>query len=189
MFFDWIFFQIEYIDLERPLISKSILQPELAGYGLTDFARAQGMMDAGYRAANAMQWRLVDLAQPLPEQKKLASNTKKMKQAPLITSVQIQNTSKVGDEVIRYYIRQALDQPLDVEQLQKDMGTLYGLEYFDRVEYRLQPELGGNALVINATDKGTGTDYLRLDLKLSDDLRGDSVFNIGASFRMNCINR
>lgn len=166
-----------------------LVQPELAGYGLTDFARAQGMMDAGYRAANAMQWRLVDLAQPLPEQKKLASNTKKMKQAPLITSVQIQNTSKVGDEVIRYYIGQGLDQPLDVEQLQKDMGTLYGLEYFDRVEYRLQPENGGNALVINATDKHTGTDYLRLGLNLSDDLRGDSVFNIGASFRMNGINR
>ena len=67
--------------------------------------------------------------------------------------------------------------------------SLYGLEYFDRVEYRLQPELGGNALVINATDKGTGTDYLRLGLNLSDDLRGDSVFNIGASFRMNGINR
>lgn len=166
-----------------------LVQPELAGYGLTDFARAQGMMDAGYRAANAMQWRLVDLAQPLPEQKKLASNTKKMKQAPLITSVKIQNTSKVGDEVIRYYIRQALDQPLDVEQLQKDMGTLYGLEYFERVEYRLQPEKGGNALVINATDKHTGTDYLRLGLNLSDDLRGDSMFNIGASFRMNGINR
>lgn len=166
-----------------------LVQPELAGYGLTDFARAQGMMDAGYRAANAMQWRLVDLAQPLPEQKKLASNTKKMKQAPLITSVQIQNTSKVGDEVIRYYIRQALDQPLDVEQLQKDMGTLYGLEYFERVEYRLQPEKGGNSLVINATDKHTGTDYLRLGLNLSDDLRGDSMFNIGASFRMNGINR
>ncbi len=166
-----------------------LVQPELAGYGLTDFARAQGMMDAGYRAANEMQWRLVELAQPLPEQKKLASNTKKMKQAPLITSVQIQNTSKVGDEVIRYYIRQALDQPLDVEQLQKDMGTLYGLEYFERVEYRLQPEKGGNALVINATDKHTGTDYLRLGLNLSDDLRGDSMFNIGASFRMNGINR
>ena len=166
-----------------------LIQPELAGYGLTDFARAQGMMDAGYRATNAMQWRLVDLAQPLPGHKKLASNTKKIKQAPLITSVQIQNTSKVGDEVIRYYIRQALDQPLDVEQLQKDMGTLYGLEYFERVEYRLQPESGGNALVINATDKKTGTDYLRLGMNLSDDLRGDSVFNIGASFRMNGINR
>ena len=166
-----------------------LVQPPLSGFGITDFARAQEMMDAGYRATHALQWRFAGLAQPLPEQKKIASNTKKLKKAPLITSVQVTNTSKVGDEVIRYYIRQPLNEPLDIEKLQKDMGTLYGLEYFDRVEYRLQPEKGGNALVINATDKGTGTDYLRLGLNLSDDLRGDSVFNIGASFRMNGINR
>ena len=166
-----------------------LIQPELAGFGITDFARAQGMMDAGYRAADALQWRLVDLAQAVQEQLRVPSNRKKTKQVPLITSVRIQNTSKVGDEVVRYYIRQKVGEPLQLEQLQKDMGTLYGLEYFDRVEYRLQPEKGGNALVINATDKPTGTDYLRLGLNLSDDLRGDSVFNIGASFRMNGLNR
>lgn len=166
-----------------------LVEPMLAGFGVTDFARAQEMMDAGYRATDALQWRFADLAQPLQEQPRLPSNLKKSKQAPLITSVQIRNTSKVDDGVIRYYIRQPLDEPLDLKQLQKDMGTLYGLEYFDRVEYRLQPEEGGNALVITATDKLTGTDYLRLGLNLSDDLRGDSVFNIGASFRMNGLNR
>ena len=166
-----------------------LVQPMLAGFGVTDFARAQEMMDAGYRATDALQWRFVDLAQPLQEQSKRASNLKKSKQVPVITSVRVHNTSKVGDGVIRYYIRQPLNQPLDIKQLQKDMGTLYGLEYFDRVEYRLQPEEGGNSLVITATDKLTGTDYLRLGLNLSDDLRGDSVFNIGASFRMNGLNR
>src|SRR5690554_3291678 len=166
-----------------------LIQPELAGFGITDFARAQGMMDAGYRAADALQWRLVALSQPLQEQPRLPSNQKKTKKKPVISAVRIQNTSKVGDEVVRYYIRQKVGEPLDIEQLQKDMGTLYGLEYFDRVEYRLQAEEGGNALVINATDKRSGTDYLRLGLNLSDDLRGDSVFNIGASFRMNGLNR
>ncbi len=166
-----------------------LVQPELTGFGVTDFARAQSMIDAGYRATDVLQWRFAELSQPLQEQKKLPSNRKKAKQATIITSVQVQNSSKVGDEVIRYYIRQPLNEPLDIERLQQDMGTLYGLEYFDRIEYRLQPETGGSALVINATDKRTGTDYLRLGLNLSDDLRGDSVFNIGASFRMNGLNR
>lgn len=166
-----------------------LIQPPLTGFGITDFARAEGMMDAGYRATHALQWRLAEVAQPLPAEQKLSSNTKKKTKIPLITSVRINNSSQVGDEVIRYYIRQPLNEALDIDKLQKDMGTLYGLEYFDRVEYRLQPELGGNALVISATDKRTGTDYLRLGLNLSDDLRGDNAFNIGASFRMNGINR
>lgn len=165
-----------------------LVQPELTGFGVTDFALAQGMMDAGYRATHQLQPRFVGLAQPVEHSKQVRSS-KKIQRAPLITSIQIHNTSKVGDEVIRYYIRQKTGEPLDIKQLQQDMGTLYGLEYFDRVEYRLQPEFNGQALLVNATDRRTGTDYLRFGLNLSDDLRGDSVFNIGASFRMNGINR
>ncbi len=146
-------------------------------------------MDAGYRAADALQWRFAALSQPLQEPLRLPSNQKKTKSKPVISAVRIHNTSKVGDEVVRYYIRQKIGEPLDIEQLQKDMGTLYGLEYFDRIEYRLQADEDGNALIISATDKRSGTDYLRLGLNLSDDLRGDSVFNIGASFRMNGLNR
>ena len=43
-------------------------------------------------------------------------------------------------------------------------------------------------LVISARGKRSGTDYLRLGLNLSDDMRGDSAFNIGASYRINGIN-
>ncbi|MCP6133773.1 hypothetical protein NL393_31845, partial [Klebsiella pneumoniae] len=39
-----------------------------------------------------------------------------------------------------------------------------------------------------ARGKRGGTDYLRLGLNLSDDLRGDSAFNLGASYRVNGIN-
>ena len=46
-----------------------------------------------------------------------------------------------------------------------------------------------NTLVINARGKRGGTDYLRLGLNLSDDMRGDSAFNLGASYRVNGINR
>ena len=71
----------------------------------------------------------------------------------------------------------------------KDMGTLYGLDYFERVEYRVQRGKLGNTLVINAREKRSGTDYLRLGLSLSDDFQGDSVFNLGASYRKNGINQ
>src|SRR5690554_904160 len=109
-----------------------LVQPELTGFGVTDFSHAQDMMDAGYRAAYALQPRLIEIAQSLPSQSRLASNRKQRKKPPTITEVRVENTSKVGDEVVRYYIRQSVGEPLDVEKLQKDMGTLYGLEYFDR---------------------------------------------------------
>ena len=88
----------------------------------------------------------------------------------------MENDSKVGDAVIRRHIRQPLGEPLDWAPA-KDMGTLYGLDYFERVEYRVQRGKIGNTTVINAREKRSGTDYLRLGLSLSDDFQGDSVFN------------
>ncbi|MBT3155660.1 hypothetical protein HTV45_33365, partial [Streptomyces sp. CHD11] len=83
-----------------------------------------------------------------------------------------------------------LGEPLNVERLQDDMSTLYGLDYFDQVEYRIRRDgPGDNVLVIYARGKRSGTDFLRLGLNLSDDLRGDSAFNFGASYRINGLNR
>lgn len=108
--------------------------------------------------------------------------------SPLISAVRIENNSKVGDAVIRRYIRQQVGERLDLQGLQKDMGTLYGLDYFEQVEYRVVHGKQGNTLVITTREKRSGTDYLRLGINLSDDFRGSSAFNIGASFRKNGIN-
>ncbi|NWA64237.1 hypothetical protein HX773_25460, partial [Pantoea sp. B9002] len=61
--------------------------------------------------------------------------------------------------------------------------------YFEQVQYRVVHKGQDHTLVISARGKRSGTDYLRLGLNLSDDLRGDSAFNIGASYRVNGINR
>lgn len=165
-----------------------LIQPQLAAFGVTDFGRAQDMIDAGYRATCLLGTRLAVLRQPDGDAN-LAVARSSSQRTPLITAIRIENDSKVSDDVIRYYIRQPLGEPLALDRLQTDMGTLYGLDYFDRVQYRVVHKGQDNILVINARGKRGGTDYLRLGLNLSDDLRGDSAFNLGASYRMNGINR
>lgn len=165
-----------------------LVQPALAAFGLTDFGRAQDMIDAGYRATRALDARLAVLRQAGGDSQ-LAVARSAQQRTPIITAIKVENDSKVSDDVIRYYIRQPLGEPLELERLQTDMGTLYGLDYFDRVQYRVVHKGEENTLVINARGKRGGTDYLRLGLNLSDDMRGDSAFNLGASYRMNGINR
>lgn len=165
-----------------------LVQPALAGFGSTDFSRAEQLIDAGYRAASALQGRLASLSMSAGGNPALSLARASEPRTPLITGIRIENDSKVGDRVIRRHIRQELGEPLDLEGLQKDMGTLYGLEYFEQVEYRVVPGSLGNTLVITAREKRSGTDYLRLGLNLSDDFHGDSAFNIGASYRKNGIN-
>ena len=164
-----------------------LIQPALASYGATDFGRSLDIINAGYRATQVLEKRLAVLRQPTDVQ--LAEARTAEERTPVITAIKIENDSKIGDSVIRYYIRQPIGEPLDLGRLQRDMGTLYGLDYFDQVQYRVAHKGKERTLVISARGKRSGTDYLRLGLNLSDDMRGDSAFNIGASYRINGINQ
>ncbi|MDE1169016.1 MAG: patatin-like phospholipase family protein [Pseudomonas sp.] len=166
-----------------------LIQPSLAAFGVTDFGRAQAMIDAGYRATRVLDARLAALRPAQPQSSELAVARSPSQRTPVITAIKVENDSKVSDGVIRYYIRQPIGQPLDMGRLQTDMGTLYGLDFFERVQYRVVHKGQDNTLVISARGKRSGTDYLRLGLNLSDDMRGDSAFNLGASYRVNGINR
>ncbi|WP_047276120.1 patatin-like phospholipase family protein [Pseudomonas lundensis] len=163
-----------------------LIQPALASYGVTDFGRSQEIIDAGYRATQVLANRMSGLRQPSDAQLNAARAPEE--RTPVITAIKIENDSKIGDSVIRYYIRQPVGEPLDLGRLQRDMGTLYGLDYFEQVQYRVVHKGKERTLVISARGKRSGTDYLRLGLNLSDDMRGDSAFNIGASYRVNGIN-
>ncbi|MFC3944863.1 hypothetical protein CCU68_00470 [Pseudomonas gingeri NCPPB 3146 = LMG 5327] len=166
-----------------------LIQPALASYSGTDFGRARDIIEAGYRATRILDARLASLRPLQKPDPELNAARAPEQRTPIITAIKIENDSKVGDSVIRYYIRQNLGEPLDLGRLQTDMGTLYGLDYFEQVQYRVVHKGQDNTLVISARGKRSGTDYLRLGLNLSDDLRGDSAFNIGASYRVNGINR
>ncbi|TBU96032.1 patatin-like phospholipase family protein [Stutzerimonas kirkiae] len=174
--------QLETLSAEDLLV-----QPVLAGFASTDFGRTRELIDAGYRAASALENRLQGMREPSGDFA-TAQALGAEPRTPRIDSIRIVNTSKVDDRVIRRYLRQPLGQPLDLERLQKDMGTLYGLDYFEQIEYRVEHGKQGNTLVIDSRGKRSGTDYLRLGINLSDDFRGDSAFNIGASYRKNGLN-
>ncbi|AHL75885.1 membrane protein [Stutzerimonas stutzeri] len=165
-----------------------LVQPMLAGFGSTDFGRTEALIDAGYRAATALDARLNAMRSESGGNLALSLARSAEPRTPLITAVRIENDSKVGDAVIRRHIRQQVGKPLDLQDLQNDMGTLYGLDYFEQVEYRVVHGNPGNTLVVTTREKRSGTDYLRLGINLSDDFRGDSAFNIGASYRKNGIN-
>ena len=166
-----------------------LIQPALAAFGVTDFGKAQEMIDAGYRATRVLDARLALLKPAVSQDAELNAARAPGQRTPIITAIKVENDSKVDDDVIRYYIRQPVGEPLDLARLHSDMGTLYGLDYFEQVQYRVVHKGQDHTLVISARGKRSGTDYLRVGLNLSDDMRGDSAFNLGASYRINGINR
>lgn len=164
-----------------------LIKPSLASIGATDFGRSEEIINAGYRATQILENRLARLRQPADAQLSIARSAEE--RTPVVSAIKIENDSKIDDSVIRYYIRQPVGEPLDLARLQRDMGTLYGLDYFDQVQYRVVHKGQERTLVISARAKRSGTDFLRLGINLSDDMHGDSAFNLGASYRVNGINR
>src|SRR5690606_41112173 len=92
------------------------------------------LIDAGSRAGNALDSRLLAMRSESGGNPALSLARSAEPRTPLISAVEIENDSKVGDAVIRRHIRQQVGEPLDLQDLPKDMGTLYGLDYFEQVE-------------------------------------------------------
>ena len=86
-------------------------------------------------------------------------------------------------------LRQGIGEPLDRSQLEQDIGTVYGLDYFESVDYEVVTEEGETGLLLRLNEKSWGTDNLKLGLNLVNDLDGDSQFNIGVSYRQKGLNR
>lgn len=164
-----------------------LLQPQLGEMGFNSFEQIAEAIEAGATSLRSSNEALtfINVAEQ-PSGGNLAS-ARPQRQA-VIDAIEVQNSGKVADEVVLGMIRQPIGEPLNLERLQSDMGTVYGTDYFSRVTYEVVHEDGHNTLLIHTAGRRTGTDYLRLGLNLVDDFEGGSQYNIGASFRVNGLN-
>lgn len=165
-----------------------LIQPELGDIGFSSFAEVRDAIAAGEQSL-ANPTRLQAFTAPA-EQQVVGGNLSRARpqRQPRIDAIEVENTGKVADEVVRSMIRQPIGEPLHLGRLETDMGTIYGTDYFSRVNYEVVHGETGNTLLVRTRGRETGTDYLRLGLNLVDDFRGGSQFNLGASFRVNGVN-
>ena len=112
----------------------------------------------------------------------LASRDRARSDAPQIDFVRIENRSRLDDAVIGKRISARIGEPLDVDTLERDISTVYGLENFESVRYDVETEGGETGLVMQALEKYWGPGYLQFGLESSNNFQGDSALNLGAIF-------
>lgn len=160
-----------------------LIRPPLDDIGGGSFERAAQAIPAGERGAREVidALRRYSLS---PEQyaQHLASRKGRRPTTPVIDFVRIDNHSRLSDDVIAARITAQPGQPLDVPQLEQDIGSLYGLEVFESVRYDLVREGGQTGLVIRATENSWGPGYLQFGIASSNDLQGDSTFRFGVMY-------
>ncbi len=165
-----------------------LLQPELGTMAFSSFDQADAAILAGAASLSESPQGQAFADRSLRD--KPGGNLARIRplRQPIISSIAVENSGKVSDEVVRSMLRQPLGEPLNLARLEEDMGTIYGTDYFSRVSYEIIHGEETNTLLVRTSGRETGTDYLRLGLNLVDDFKGGSQFNIGASFRVNGVN-
>lgn len=162
-----------------------LIRPQLDSVSNASFGEAEAALEAGYRAAVAA----LEAQGRVPVSVSAVPGPLAPGEPPVIQFIRIDNDSPVDDRVIRNLLRQSLDQPLDRARLHEDISTIYGLDYFRQIRYRVIEENGQTGLLLVSQRRQEGSNFLRVGLRISDDFRGESEFGMGASLRMAGLNR
>ncbi|MEE4377108.1 MAG: patatin-like phospholipase family protein [Candidatus Competibacteraceae bacterium] len=161
-----------------------LIRPTLGDITTMSFERANEAIPLGVEATSAERENLERLALSTDAYPVyLAGLTvPDMTTEPVIDFIRIENDSGLADEVIAARLRIQPGDRLRVAELEKDLGTVHGLDNFQRVDYSLVREQGKTGLVVHAVAKDWGPNYLQFGLNLESDTDGDGTFNLGLGY-------
>ena len=166
-----------------------LIRPPLGDLGGGDFERAAETIPIGESAARES---IDALRRYSVSEERYASYVAGLKHArpgtPEIEFVRIENHSQLSDAVVARRISAEAGKPLDIDRIERDIGTVYGLENFSSVRYDVVTENGESGLVISSQEKYWGPGYLQFGLVSSNNLQGDNAMNLGAIYTRSAIN-
>jgi NTE family protein len=166
-----------------------LIQPELGSLGTTDFSQATRAMSIGEAAAQKLKNELANLSvSPEIFKTYLAHQRQMPVEAPRIEYVKVEGQSKLSPKVLESQIETKPGEKLELDKLTQDLRRLYGLNMFERVDFRLEKTDDGTGLVFKPIDKSWGPTHIKFGIGLTDDFKGASNYSISASITQMAMN-
>lgn len=156
-----------------------LITPDLSDINTAAFEKTADAIARGYDAIRQNRDALAGFQSPerSSREEDIEFNT------PVITAIEVDNDSDVSDKLIKSQLNQKLGEPLDEDQLKKDIESIYGYQYFESVQYEIDRSAGDNTLKITTLERSWGNDVLGIGFELFTDPRAESSYNIGAMYR------
>jgi len=166
------------------------IKPELGDMAASDFAHMGQAIEPGKCATLSHRADLQRLSIP---EKQYALLLGHLRKAPLsrqvVDFVNVSDKSKLAPNILLSRIKTKTGEPLNLTTLQRDLDRIYQIGAFESVSFEWVNIENRNGLLIHTKAKPWGTQFLQVGLKLSDDLQGDSRFDILLSHTMTEVNR
>jgi NTE family protein len=166
-----------------------LLVPDLEGFSSADFKMAAEVAEIGFKTAMSERELLAALSSPADQEPRSTGPGERRPDHYIVHFVHINNQSVLEDEIIRSRLDLALNQPLDVDELEHSIDRIYSLDVFKSVTYNLiLNDQGDTGVQVNAMPRLWGPNYLQFGLEFANDFSGSSDFKLGAAYTRNALN-
>ncbi|HJQ98193.1 MAG TPA: patatin-like phospholipase family protein [Candidatus Polarisedimenticolaceae bacterium] len=168
-----------------------LMVPNLEGITFSDFAKAKDAIKAGEEEARRVADKLKPLAVSDEEWAAYkARHHRRPKSDLVIDQVVINNTSYLSSKIIDNRIHVPVGEPLDADNLAKQILRLNGMDTFGTIHHDLQTDVQGRSvLTLDVPKKPYSRNSLQFGFNFEDDFRGSVVFNLSTGLLINPINR
>ena len=166
-----------------------LIEPVLGSSAATDFTIAAATIAQGEAAARAVEGRLAALRVDGARYREYQARRSIRKPGlPVIEFVRVDRESRRYEKTILAEMKSLVGKPLDTEAVGTRITELYGLGYFETLDYTLVEQGEGEdrqyGLEVRARRKSWGPNYVRFGLNIEDNFQGDSQYNVAAEFLM-----
>jgi NTE family protein len=167
------------------------MNPELGELGSADFDKAAEIARLGEKAARE---KIDSLKRYSVSEKEYAAFTAKhhrelVKEVKVAAvKIEMKGETKISPDYVASRLTVKPGETINVEQMKEQAGLVYGTGDFERVDMHVKKQEDGYDLVVKATEKSWGPNYLRVGIALESDLKGSSSYNILVDYTRRWIN-
>jgi NTE family protein len=168
-----------------------LIEPQLGDYSAGDFDHMPSTVPIGEAAARKVEALLKRYSlspQEYAEYRHSHRGEEVVDNRP-VDEIRVEGLHRVNPKVVLEEMETKVGKPLDTKVVDADMRRIYGRGDFEHIGYTLTEESGKRILIVKAQEKSWGPDYLLLGLDLSTDFKGDSFFDLFASYRRTWLNK
>jgi NTE family protein len=162
-----------------------LIRPQLGDLSVASFGRMREAIDLGEAAARKQADDLRRYS--LPEAQYQAQRKQQVRprndSLGRIDEIRFEGVERTNSVVLARVMETKPGDEVTEESLLKDLRRIYGRGDFESVDYRIEQGPAGRVLVVQVHEKDNGPNYLRFGMSLATESKGDSYFNVLASYR------
>lgn len=166
-----------------------LIKPELKGVGPADFTKSPEAIEDGQAAALNHLEEITRYSVSDGEFQTFLAHQRVREQKPImIDFVEVAKPERVNPELIKGRIKTKPGKPLDFDQLDRDLTSVYAIGDFETVGFNIEEKDGKKGLVLNTQEKSWGPQYLRAGFNLQTDIGGASNYTAIIDYRHTQLN-